>query len=265
MVAEVLDADADASVLPAPLTLPLLNGGGLANRLELGTEEQGDALEDVRVGEDAMHPDGVVAHGSVPLSIVVLSPCGDAQGRIKDMRRPKVVVTAVLVRNLGESTLLLQESLVVEDREVVEGVALPLVPELTPEGVAVALTPRLDVLEKKVGVGLHESSLSVLTLLLQRRLQGALGCVVAEEGCAIDLVHESRLHRRELLGTEVGGHLVENFLTGRRRRARKGTELGGRWDFNFSSSAFVAEPKKRFLRDLVTLTLPVGIEPTTTW
>ena len=246
LVTEVLDADADESVLPAPLTLPLLNGGGLANRLELGAKEQGDALEDVRVGEDAMHPDGVVAHSSVPLSIVVLSPCGDAEGRVKHMRRPKVVVTAVLVRNLGESTLLLQEGLVVEDREVVEDVALPLPPELAPEGVAVALTSRLDVLEKKVGVGLNESSLGLLVLPLQRGLQRALGCVAAEEGCSLNLVNESRLLRRELLDTEVGGHLVENFLTGRRRRARKGTELGGSWDFNFSSSALVAEPKKRF-------------------
>lgn len=183
-----------------------------------------------------MHLDGVVGHGSVPLSIIVLSPCGDTESRVKDMRRQKVVVKAILGRDLGESTLLLQESLVVEDSEVVKGFALPLSLQLCPEGAADALNPGLDVLEKKVGVGLHESSLGLLTLPLQGKLQSALACVVTEEGCALDLVHESRLHRRELLAAEVGRHLAENFLTVRRLRVRKGTALGGRRDFNFSTS-----------------------------
>ncbi len=137
---------------------------------------------------------------------------------------------------LGECPLLLQEGLVVEEHEVVVHVALALVLELAPEGGTVALTPGLDVLVEEVCVALHEGHLLLLVLPLQGSLQSALGSVAAEEGVVLDLVHESSLLRRELLDTEVGVHLAENFLTVRRLRARKGTGLGGTWDFNFFRS-----------------------------
>ncbi len=71
LVTEVLDADGDKSVLPAPLTLLLLNRLVLADRLELRAEEEGNALQQVRVGEDAIDLDGVEIRHIVPLSVIL--------------------------------------------------------------------------------------------------------------------------------------------------------------------------------------------------